>query len=104
MDGLAVDHESSRLPAKTRSTLQYLHDQDDHGQAFRYGTQRVQRKPPVWETIRPEETLIYLESAIVRLHDAAVMLVNGLGGDLDVYEELTREISAEFEAEAGSWA
>jgi hypothetical protein len=83
MDGLDVDKETSQLPGDVQKTLTFLHDADERGQAFRYGTYRVSRKPPVWEPVRPNEVGIYLDSAVARLKGAAQMLVNGLGGYLD---------------------
>jgi hypothetical protein len=104
MDGLDVDKESSKLPDEVQETLVFLHDADERGQAFRYGTQRISRRPPVWSPVRPNETAIHLDSAITRLHDAAQMLVDGLGGYLDAYESNMRDMWSEWRHEMEGYA
>ena len=98
LEGLAVGEEGRRLPDETAQILTYLHDLDARGEAFRYATRAVPgSKMLKWEPIRPDPTLVYLDSAMTRLHNAAQMLAWGVDGYLDAYEEYLQDMWREYE-------
>jgi len=97
LDGLAVQEVERQLPEDVRRTLRFLHDVDADGTAFRYATQKVAGgKPSTWSAVRPEPVAVDLDSAIVRLHDAAGMLLHGLGGFLSAYEDYLQDMWQEY--------
>ncbi len=64
--------------------------------------QRVSRKPPVWAPVRPEETLIYLDSAITGCRtprDAGPRTREYL----DAYDSAIRDMWSEYQAELISY-
>jgi hypothetical protein len=98
MDGLDVHDDSRDLPAEVSQTLDYLQAVDARGTAFRYATEQVKGvKPPQWQQVRPNDTLIYLDSAITRLRDAAELLAYGLSGYLGAYEDTLMGLYSEWQ-------
>jgi hypothetical protein len=99
MSGLDTDKASSQLRQNIRDTLDYLHAAYAAGTAFRYATEKVPgSNPAVYVPVRPNDTLIYLDSTITRLHDAAVMLTDGLGGYLWAYDGLLSDLLSEHQS------
>lgn len=97
LDGLSVLEVGRQLPEDVRQTLRFLHDVDADGIAFRYATQRDSgSRPSTWSAVRPDVVAVDLESAIVRLHDAADMLLHGLGGFLSGYEDYLQDMWQEY--------
>lgn len=98
LGGLA-DSGAGKMPTKTTEMLQYLHDLDEHGMAFRYASRKVGRGSLAkWEPVRPALTLVDLDNAITQLHEAAGMLNGGLMTYLDVYEDWLQEMWSEYQS------
>lgn len=98
LSGLA-DSGAGRMPIETTAMLEYLHDLDEHGMAFRYASRRVGKgKAATWEPVRPALTLLDLDNAINQLHAAAAMLDGGLMTYLDAYEQWLQEMWSEYQA------
>lgn len=96
---LAVDTESSQMPDDVNANLQYLHDLDSGGTAFRYATQPVEgSRKKLWEPVRPDETGIYLGSTITRLRGAAQLIIWGMGGFLQDYEDYLQDMYGDLES------
>lgn len=110
MSRLSVDQSSVTLPDKTETTLAYLHDLDAGGMAFRYATEAVavavpgSKKQKVWKPVRPAETAIYLQSTITRLQDAATLIIWGMTGFLQEYDDYLNDMYAAHEAEMSEYA
>jgi hypothetical protein len=104
LSGLA-DSGAGKMPTETASMLQYLHDLDEHGMAFRYASKRVGKGKMVkWEPVRPAVTLLDLDHATTQLHEAAGMLSAGLMSYLDAYEQWLQEMWGEYQSNLQSYA
>lgn len=103
LSGLA-DSGAGRMPSETAEVLQYLHDLDAKGMAFRYASTRVgSGNSATWEPVRPTPTLLDLDNAITQLRAAAAMLDGGLMTYLDAYEQWLQEMWSEYQSNLESY-
>jgi hypothetical protein len=77
-----------QLPPETVDVLKKLHVLDQHGQAFRYSSEKTgPRDARVLERVRPGEQRFDIVAVAEALREAGTMVLYGLSGVLDVYSD-----------------
>lgn len=85
--------EEQKLPADTLAVLQSLHVLDESGQTFRYATVKVgSGKARTFVTARPDQVHFDLPTVASRLDEVAAILLHGLSGVLEAYQEFQDEM------------
>ncbi|WP_149264390.1 hypothetical protein [Actinomadura sp. K4S16] len=84
---------NDKLPDDTMEVLESLHLLDEKGQALRYSTVKTGRgKNSKLVPARPEQQAFDFPAVAATLHNAGTLVLYGVSGVLDEYEEYQRDM------------